>query len=148
MSAYAQPRRDGTSKKSSTRLWIAQIVVAAVFLFAGGFKLVTPTDTLAAVSHLNGEFVKFIGVCETLGALGLILPGLFRVRRELTPLAASGLVIIMIGAVTISIGRGELAGAPVPFVVGLVAAYIARGRWPVTVRHTAAGRQVLRPVAH
>jgi uncharacterized membrane protein HdeD (DUF308 family) len=145
MSAYTQQHRDATSRKSSKRLWIAQIVLAALFLFAGGFKLVTPTAALATVSHLNGDFVKFIGICETLGALGLILPGVFRVRRELTPLAAIGLVIIMAGAVTISVARGELAGAPVPLVVGLLATYVVRGRWSETVRPTTNHRQVLRP---
>ena len=47
-------------------------------------------------------FIKFIGLVEVLGGLGLILPGIFRRRPELTPLAAAGLVIVMIGAVVIS----------------------------------------------
>jgi DoxX-like protein len=145
MSTTTQKHR---TRASSIRLWVAQVIVAAVFLFAGGFKLVTPTDALAAVSHLNGELVKFIGVCETLGALGLILPGVFRVRRELTPIAALGLVIIMIGAVAISAGRGHLAEVPVPLVVGLLAAYIARGRWSDTTRPIAPRRAVLRPASH
>jgi len=136
------------SKGATIRLWIAQVVVAAVFLFAGGFKVLTPTDALTAMSHMNGEFVKFIGICETLGALGLVLPGLFRVRRELTPIAALGLVIIMIGAVTITAARGELPGVPLPLVLGLLAAYIARGRWSDAVRPTSRRRPVLHPTAH
>ena len=140
--------QNSRSKGASIRLWIAQVVVAAVFLFAGGFKVVTPTDALAAMSHMNGEFVKFIGICETLGALGLVLPGLFRVRRELTPIAAVGLVIIMIGAVTITAARGELPGVPLPLVLGLLAAYIARGRWSEAVRPTSQRRPALHPAAH
>jgi hypothetical protein len=113
---------------SSTRLWIAQGVLAAVFLFAGGMKLVTPADILAAQSHLPGAFIKFIGACETLGALGLVLPGLFRVQQRLTPLAAAGLVVIMIGAVVTTIIQGQGPLAIIPAVVGLLAAYVARGR--------------------
>src|SRR5262245_5162404 len=61
-------------------LWTLQGVLAALFLFAGGFKLVAPMAELARVSPLPAAFLKFIGVCEVLGALGLVLPGLFRVR--------------------------------------------------------------------
>ena len=133
-----------SSRKSSARLWIAQGVLAALFLFAGGMKLVTPVDALAAMSHMSGPFLKFIGVCETLGALGLVLPGLLRVHRELTPVAAAGLVIIMIGAVTTTAARGDVAGAIVPLVVGFVAAYVTRGRWSVAIRPSVPGPAGLR----
>src|SRR4051812_47411252 len=116
--------------KPTTRLWTAQSVLAALFLFAGVFKVITPTDVLTAQSHMPGDFIKFIGICETLGALGLILPGLTRIRTELTPLAASGLVIIMIGAVVTSIIQGAGLASAFPGVVGVLAFYVARGRWP------------------
>ena len=115
--------------KPNTRLWTAQSVLAALFLFAGVFKLITPTDVLTVQSHMPGAFIKFIGVCETLGALGLILPALTRIRTELTPLAAAGLVIIMIGAVVTSIVQGAGIASAFPGVVGLLAFYVARGRW-------------------
>lgn len=124
MTSISLSRRD----RSTTRLWIAQSVLAAIFLFAGGFKLVLPAAVLAAQSHLPGGFIKFIGVCETLGALGLILPGLFHIRERLTPLAASGLVIIMIGAVVTTLLQGQGAAAILPAIVGLIATYVARGR--------------------
>lgn len=120
--------------KPSTRLWTAQSVLAALFLFAGVFKLVTPTDVLAAQAHMSGDFIKFIGICETLGALGLILPGLTRIHNELTPLAASGLVIIMIGAVVTSLIQGAGVASAFPGVVGVLAFYVARGRWPKPVQ--------------
>jgi len=119
--------------KPTTRLWTAQAVLSALFLFAGVFKLITPTDLLAAQSHMPGDFIKFIGICETLGAFGLILPGLTKIRTELTPLAAAGLVIIMIGAVVTSIIQGAGVGSAFPGVVGLLAFYVARGRWPKPV---------------
>jgi hypothetical protein len=114
--------------RSSIPLWIAQSVLAAIFLFAGGFKLVLPAAALAAQSHLPGEFIKFIGVCETLGALGLILPGLLHIHERLTSLAASGLVLIMIGAVVTTILQGQGLAAVLPAVVGTIAVYVARGR--------------------
>jgi hypothetical protein len=114
--------------RSGTRLWIAQGVLAALFLFAGGMKLAMPAAALAAQSHLPGAFMKFIGLAETLGALGLVLPGLFHIRERLTPLAAWGLVIIMAGAVVTTLIQGAGAGAIVPALVGLLASYVARGR--------------------
>ena len=115
-------------------LWIIQILLALLFLFAGVTKLVLPIEVLTSMGspnqvHLPGLFIRFIGVCETLGALGLVLPGAFRRRRDLTPLAAAGLVIIMIGAVVVTIiGDGVMAGIG-PLVVGLLCAFVAYGRW-------------------
>jgi uncharacterized membrane protein YfcA len=128
--------------KTNSRLWTAQAVLAALFLFAGVFKLITPTAALEAQSHMSGVFIKFIGVCETLGAIGLIVPWLTKIRSELTPFAAAGLVIIMIGAVTVSLIQGAGVASAFPGVVGAVAFYVARGRWPKAVRPS---RAVLEP---
>jgi hypothetical protein len=115
-------------------LWIVQVLLAALFLFAGGIKLVIPPEVLAKMGSPNqvqlpGLFLRFIGVCEVLGALGLILPGLLRIRLGLTPLAAAGLVIIMIGAVVLTIVGDGFAMAVTPMVAGLLAAFVAYGRW-------------------
>jgi uncharacterized membrane protein YphA (DoxX/SURF4 family) len=115
-------------------LWIIQILLALLFLFAGITKLVIPAETLMASAPPGSTqfpvwFLKFIGVVETLGGLGLFLPGIFRRRQELTPLAAAGLVIVMIGAVVVSVmDHGPLAGLT-PFIVGLLCAFVAYGRW-------------------
>src|SRR5215208_1952259 len=92
-------------------VWVVQGLLAALFLFAGGMKLITPVAVLAVMSPFPGEFIRFIGVCEVLGAFGLILPWALGIRRELTPLAAAGLAIIMVGATvsTLAIGGGVLA---------------------------------------
>ncbi len=74
-------------------------------------------------------FIRFIGVAEILGALGLVLPGLVRFGRLLTPLAACGLVIIMIGATVLTASGGPAAAALIPFITGLIAVFIAYGRW-------------------
>ena len=117
-------------------LWIIQVLLALLFLFAGGTKLVLPIDVLASMGspnqvHLPGLLIRFIGVCEVLGALGLVLPGLFRKRTDLTPLAAAGLVIIMIGATVLTIIGDGIAMAMPPLIVGLLCAFVAYGRWRI-----------------
>lgn len=115
-------------------LWVIQILLAMVFLFAGVTKLVLPTEVLMDMGSPNQVrlpilLLRFIGLCETFGALGLILPGVFRRRRGLTPLAAIGLVIIMIGAVIITVIGDGVVMALSPLVVGLLCAFVAYGRW-------------------
>src|SRR5262245_21455819 len=115
---------------STIGLWIVQGLLAALFLFAGGFKLATPLAELERLSHMPGGFLKFIGACEVLGALGLVLPGLFRVRLSLTPLAAAGLVVIMLGAVVVTAVTQGAAPTVFPAVVGALATLIAVARRP------------------
>jgi uncharacterized membrane protein YphA (DoxX/SURF4 family) len=110
-------------------LWIVQALLAALFLFAGGTKLVLPIDEMTKQMPMPGLFLRFIGVCEVLGALGLILPGLTSIRTGLTPLAAVGLVLIMIGATVVTLMTGEIAMSLFPLVVGIFAAFVAYGRW-------------------
>jgi hypothetical protein len=110
-------------------LWVVQGLLALVFLFAGGTKLALPLDELAGPVSLPGPLLRFIGVAEVLGAIGLILPSLLRIRPGLTPLAAAGLVVIMIGATVITLGVGAVVPALVSIVVGLLAAFVAYGRW-------------------
>jgi DoxX-like protein len=114
-------------------LWIIQILLAALFLFAGGLKLVLPISSLQGGPpnqvHFSGWFLKFIGLCEVLGALGLILPGLLRRQQYLTPLAALGLAIIMIGAVATGILGEGFRTAITPLVTGVLLVFVAYGRW-------------------
>ena len=110
-------------------LWIIQGLLAALFLFAGGAKLVMSADQMAGPVALPVWFLRFIGVAEVLGALGLVLPGPLRVRPLLTPLAAAGLVIIMIGATVVMWAGGMVAVALMNVVVALLAAFVAYGRW-------------------
>ena len=117
-----------STKQRGAVLWVIQGLLAALFLFAGGFKLALPLAALAKVSPLPAAFLKFIGVCEVTGAVGLILPGLLRIRTVLTPLAAAGLVIIMIGATLVTVATQGAAPAALPFCVGILAATVALGR--------------------
>lgn len=110
-------------------LWVVQVLLALLFLFAGGVKLILPVEEMTKQVPLPGLFLRFIAVAEVLGAIGLILPGLLRIRPGLTPLAAAGLVIIMIGATVVTLASGAVAPALLPFAVGLLALFVAYGRW-------------------
>lgn len=118
-----------TSRTANRLLWTAQALLALLFLFAGVSKLVMSPEQMQGPVAFPFAFLRFIGVVETMGALGLLLPGLLRVRTELTGLAASGLVIVMAGASVVSAMAMGVVPALFPFVVGLVAASIAYGRW-------------------
>jgi DoxX-like family len=128
-------------------LWIVQGLLAALFLFAGGAKLVLPLDQMAGPVALPGWFMRFIGVAEVLGALGLVLPGLLRIRPGLTPLAAAGLVIIMIGATVVTLVGGMVAVALMNVVVALLAAFVAYGRWRLAPYRDSSRPSVLRPAS-
>ncbi|HEY4132854.1 MAG TPA: DoxX family protein [Gemmatimonadaceae bacterium] len=118
------------SKKINATLWTLQIIVGALFIFAGGFKLIVPFATLAKQMPvaLPAAFIHTIAVLELLGGLGMILPGLFRLPNILTPLAAGGLIVIMSGAIGITIATGPFQMAAMPFMTGLLAASVAYGR--------------------
>ena len=111
-------------------LWTIQGLLAALFLFAGVFKLVAPGDQLAIQAPgIPVPFLRFIATMEVLGALGLLLPGALRIKPQLTPLAAAGLVIIMIGATVVTALTVSVPGALFPLIVGVLAATVAYGRW-------------------
>ena len=110
-------------------LWIVQWLLAALFIFSGGMKLILPLDKMTGPVPVPGLFLRFIGVAETLGGLGLILPGLFQIRTGLTPLAAAGLLIIMIGATALTLSAGVVGAAVISLIVGVLAVFVAYGRW-------------------
>jgi uncharacterized membrane protein YphA (DoxX/SURF4 family) len=110
-------------------LWIIQVLLALLFLFAGGAKLVMPIEEMTKQMPMPGPFLRFIGVAEVLGGLGLILPGLLRIQLVLTPLAAAGLAIITVGATVVTLKTGGGALALLPLVTALLSAFVAYGRW-------------------
>jgi uncharacterized membrane protein YphA (DoxX/SURF4 family) len=110
-------------------LWIVQALLALLFLFSGAMKFIMPIEEMTRDIQMPVAFLRFIGVAEILGGVGLVLPSLLRIRPGLTPLAAAGLVIIMIGATVVSLMIGGVVLALMPFVVGLLTAFVAYGRW-------------------
>jgi uncharacterized membrane protein YphA (DoxX/SURF4 family) len=121
----------------TSALWIVQGLLALLFLSSGSMKLGLPLLVMpqqislllpVMTLPLPGLFMRFIGIAQVAGAIGLILPGLLRIRPGLTPLAACGLVVIMIGATVVTLASGEVAAALFPLVVGLLCAFVAYGR--------------------
>lgn len=117
------------SMAASIALWILQTLLALLFLLTGTLNVlqapgVTPTPPLP----LPSLFMRFIGVIELAGALGLILPGLTRIGRRLTVLAALGLLLEMIGATSVNLLGGKGVAALLPAVVGLLCMAVAYGR--------------------
>lgn len=138
MSGSITPSVETTDDESTRRrpslthaLWGIQGLLALVFVLVGSMKLLTPIEVMLASMPvaLPGLFVRFIGVAEVLGALGLLLPGLLHIREALTPLAASGLVLIMSGATVLTVVGMGVGPALMPFVLGLLAVVVAYGRW-------------------
>jgi uncharacterized membrane protein YphA (DoxX/SURF4 family) len=118
-----------TARTANRVLWTAQTLAALLFLFAGAMKFIMPAEQMqSGPISLPITFIHFIGICECLGAIGLVLPSLTRIRPELTPLAAAGLTIIMVGATAISVAAAGAAAGTFPAVVGIVTAAIAYGR--------------------
>jgi hypothetical protein len=110
-------------------LWIVQGLLALLFLFAGAMKFIMPIEEMTRLMPMPGAFLRFIGVTEILGGLGLVLPSLLRIRPGLTPLAAVCLMVVMVGAVVISLMTGGAAAAVMPFVVLILLGFVAYGRW-------------------
>ncbi len=110
-------------------LWIVQILLALLFVFSGVMKFIMTPEQMMQGSPVNlpGWFFHFIGICEILGGIGLVVPWLTGIKKGLTPLAAALLVIIMIGATVIS-AMISIPTAIVPLVVGLLLIFVAWGR--------------------
>jgi putative oxidoreductase len=124
-------KKSKKSKVWNVSLWVAQILLAGMFLMVGIMKTFTPIEELAKMVPLAGEMpalVRFIGISELAGAIGLILPAAFRIRPQLTTLAAGALAFVMALAMVYHISKGEYAAIGTPIVLGILAAFIVFGR--------------------
>lgn len=111
-------------------VWIVSGLLAVMFLFIGLMKVVTPAAELeVAAQGVPVLLLKIAGIAEVLGALGLVLPALTRIVPILTPLAASGLVLTMIGATITNMITGQYALIPMTVVLGLLAGFVAWARF-------------------
>jgi uncharacterized membrane protein YphA (DoxX/SURF4 family) len=137
-----EDRSDVTNQRRERRLtldrtlWALQILLGFYFSGSGfGKVLLYDGDLYAQAPRAVSWFaavpqplIVFIGVCELLGGVGVILPALARVKPKLTPLAAAGLAVTMVLATGFHLVRGEYALLPAPVVLGGVAAFVAVGR--------------------
>ena len=114
-------------------IWIVQIVLGLAFILAGVMKATQPREKLQTqmtwVEDYSGQQVKLIGVIELLGGLGLILPAWTGIAPILTPLAATGLAIVMVLATLVHVRRKELNALPVNVVLFALAAFVAITRF-------------------
>lgn len=120
---------DRSGRKLNVLLWVLQILLAMLFTFSGVMKFIMPVEEMTKQIPLSGWFLHFIGVAEILGAIGLVLPGVLRIRAGLAPLAAVGLVVIMIGATAVNLKTGQRGAALTTVVVGLLLVFLAYNRW-------------------
>jgi uncharacterized membrane protein YphA (DoxX/SURF4 family) len=126
LATYRIPQNTSLERLVPYALWAAQGALALIFMFAGSMKFIMPIEDMQKDIAWPAWFLYFIGAAEVLGGLSMILPSMLR-KRALTPLAAGGLLIIMIGA-TVSTLAVMPVGAVVPFVVGLLALFVLHGR--------------------
>ena len=122
----------------STALWIVQVLLAALYTMTGVIKLFLTHEQLVRMGSPEPlSLLRFIGVSELLGAIGLIFPSLLRIQPRLTVYAAWGLVTIMTLATIFHLVRDEFGEAPITVLLGLLTAFVAvgRSRWrPIASR--------------
>jgi uncharacterized membrane protein YphA (DoxX/SURF4 family) len=119
---------DRSGRKLNVLLWVLQVLLAMLFMFAGVMKFIIPVAEMTKQIAMPGWFLHFIGGAEILGAIGLVLPGILRIRTGLTPLAAAALVVIMIGATAVNLKTGQSSAALITVVIGLLLVFVAYNR--------------------
>jgi len=132
------------SRVPGATLWVVQLLLAAVFFLVGYTHAAAPIEVAIQrapwVASLPVLLVRFIGVAELAGAIGLLLPAATRIRPMLTPLAAAGLATMMVLAVPFHQLRGEASAVVLNVVLGSLAVFVAlgRARWaPIASRSAA-----------
>ena len=132
MTTHSITNQKSSSKALHITLWIAQVLLAGMFIMSGFMKISQPIEQLSQMlpwaSQIPSGLVRFIGISEVLGGLGLILPALLRIKPQLTPLAALGLATVMLFAAIFHASRGEFSSIGMNVILSLVALFIAWGR--------------------
>lgn len=133
MSSFTDQTVQATSKKLSIGLWIVQILLALFYGFAGFTKLTTTPAELVSMGmayagDVPAALLLFVGTVEILGALGLLLPGLTKIKPILTPSAAVGLSVIQVLAMGLHLMRGEMSVLPMNIVLLALSLFVVWGR--------------------
>ena len=128
----ALPEKSPTSKLSIA-LWVVQFVLAAVFAMAGLPKVSASMAEVAQKFPPMAQFpeplIRFIGISELAGALGLVLPAITRVMPNLVPLAGIGLALVMLLALGFHASRSEFQALPTNIILGGLALFVSWGRF-------------------
>ncbi len=115
-------------RKLNMLLWVLQVLLAMLFMFAGVMKFVMTVEEMTKQIALPGWFLHFIGFAEILGGVGLVLPGILKIRTGLTPLAAEALAVIMIGATAVNVMTRQLGAALMTVVIGVLLVIVSYNR--------------------
>lgn len=122
-----------SSKAMNISLWMAQVLLGVMFLMSGFMKATMPIQKLSAIVPWTGgvplALVRFIGVADLLGGIGLLLPSLLRIKPTLTVWAGLGLAIVMLLAIPFHISRAESPMIGMNAMFMLLALFVAWGRW-------------------
>ncbi len=132
MNTHSVSTQQTPSKALHIILWIAQVLLAVMFIMSGFMKVSQPIEELSKMlpwaSQVPAALVRFIGVSEVLGGLGLVLPSLLRIKPRLTVLAAIGLAAVMVFAALFHASRGEFSAIGMNLILAAIALFIAWGR--------------------
>ena len=129
-------------------LWVLQILLGLFMAVASGLpKLIVPIEMLPMPIPIPGPLLVFIGVAEIAGGLGLILPGLLKLRPGLTPLAAAGLGLVAIGGMAYQLAAGEPGNAVFALAIAVLCALVGYGRWQVAPHRARSRRPLLQAVS-
>ena len=130
--AFASTTTPPASKGANIGIWVAQALGAGLFLMSGVMKTMTPIPELSAMMPWAGEysatFVRFIGVIDIAGGLGLLLPALTHIKPRLTVIAAAACVLLQILAICFHAMRGEFEVLPLNAVYIALALIVLWGR--------------------
>jgi hypothetical protein len=135
MSITARPvtRHHRAPKALTIALWTAQALLFVAFGMAGVMKSTMPVEqvsqNMAWVQRFSPGVVRFIGISELCGAIGVLVPTLTRIAPVVTPLAAWGLTTMMILATGHHAMNNEAGVIPIPLFLGVLAAFVGWGRW-------------------
>lgn len=120
------------SKALNIALWIGQVLLAAMFLMTGMMKTFQPMEAIIEmapwVANAPAVLVRFIGISELLGGIGLLLPAILRIQPQMTGYAALGLMVVMVLAIAFHASRGEFSAIGTNVFLGAIAGFVAWGR--------------------
>ena len=113
-------------------LWILQVLLAALFLFHGYIMVFPPAALIETMNQVYSTWFRlFVGISESLGAIGLLLPGITRILPRLTSWAGIGLMIVAASASVFHFSRGETSSAIITAVLFVLLAFVSYMRWKV-----------------